>query len=143
MHIKNATNFWVNVTIGGTMGIGNIQGLERWLGIKVFRPRSSSVICAVNKNHPKSLHRTIEFGQRAPGDFLLRAKKEHVIGSNNTELPRYLIEFKDDGLVLTSVLIKLNVSQINIPTVSPRNTQTNQCSLIFPLLFFYCRQRTR
>lgn len=127
--------------MGGTLEIGNIQGLERLLGIKVFRPRSSSVIC-VNENQPKSLYRTIEFGQRMRGDFILRTKKVHVVVSPNTELPRYLIEFKDDGLVLTSVLIKLNVSQINIPTVTLDNMQINQCSLIFSLLF-YCRQPKR
>lgn len=118
------------------MGIGNIQGLERWLGIKVFRPRSSAVICAVNEKQPKSLYRTIEFGQRMPGDFILRAKKEHFVSKNN-ELPRYLIEFNDDGLVLTSVLIKLNVNKINIQTESSEHANE---SMFF---FIFCRQHKR
>lgn len=136
MHITNATGFWVNITIGGTPGIGNIPGLERWLGIKVFRPRSSSIICAVNENQPKSMYRTIEFGQRLPGDFVLRAQKEHVAVSENTQLPRYLIEFNDEGLILTSVLIKLNVSEINIPTVS--RDSVNESMFAYFLFVFFC-----
>lgn len=104
--------------MGGIMGMGHIQGLNRWLGNnEVFRPRSSALICAVDKRPPKSLYRTIEFGQRMPGDFIFRAHTVHFV-SQNAQLPRFLIEFKDDGFVLTSVLIKLNVSKFIMMPVS-------------------------
>lgn len=93
----------------GMPGIGNV-GLHGWLRIKLFRPRSSALICTVDKEQSKSKYRQIVFGTRRPGDFILRASKENVI-SNNAELPRYSVEFEDDGFVLTSVIIKLNVNE--------------------------------
>lgn len=107
--ILNSTNFWVNVTVRGTPGVGHISAFDYNSDIKMFRPRSSALICLMNAERPRSQYRRIEFGTRRPGDFLVRASKQSVI-SQSSQLPRYLIEFIDEGVILTSVIIKLNVS---------------------------------
>lgn len=111
VEITNATNFWVNIELRAAEGFGP-QFIEALLTFdsKPFRPRSFAFICTINENKSKSQYRQIEYGKRRPDDFILVIGKKNVI-TQDSRLPRYLIEFKDDGLVLTSVTIKLNVSE--------------------------------
>lgn len=111
IHIPNARNFSVKIEVNGMTGMGYISGLTHFLPkIKIFRPRSSALICAENNERTKKPYRQLEFGERHEGDFILRVQQENVI-SQNEQLPRYVIDFENAETVLTLVIIRLNVSK--------------------------------
>lgn len=107
MHIDNATNFNVHITLNGMNGLGYV-GMEQMLRLKVFRPRSSALICAKTKNNSQTTHRDVVFGERKSGDFIVYTKKLKF-SATATHLPRHAIEFQDKNVTLTSVKIRLNV----------------------------------
>lgn len=112
IHIPNATKFHVDVKLNGMMGIG-YTGMERLLRVKIFRPRSCALICAINKNKSHTKYRDLVFGKRNDDDAILYARRESF-ASSNSELPRYNIVFEDNSVMLTSVTIRLNVSIIYV-----------------------------
>lgn len=112
MHIQNATNFKIDITINGMIGLGYV-GMERFLRIKIFRPRSLAMICGVIVNKPQTPYRDLVFGKRKHGDFIVYAA-QNSFNATESHLPRHQIEFQDSNVVLTSVLIRLNVSLSNI-----------------------------
>lgn len=107
IHIPNATKFKVDVALNGLPGIGSV-GFSGLLKLNIFRPRSSALICAIDKGAPLSDYRELNFGERKDGDFILFSRKNSFSSTNN-QLPRYTIEFEDENAILTSVSIKLNV----------------------------------
>lgn len=111
IRIPNAKNFSVEMAMNGVMGAGYISGLTHFLPkIKIFRPRSSALICTENNERIGKPYRQLEFGKRHEGDFILRIQQENVI-SQNEQLPRYVIDFENAETVLTLVIIRLNVSK--------------------------------
>lgn len=108
IHIRDATNFDVGVELRGMMGIGYIAGLYRWIKVKQFRPRSSALICAIDKNQPQTKYRELVFGKRKDGDSILHARR--VSFSYGSELPRHKLEFEDKNVNLTAAVIRFNVS---------------------------------
>lgn len=110
IHIPNATKFNVDIELHGMLAMG-YTGMERWLRLKIFRPRSFALICALNKRKSHTQYRELVFGQRNDNDTILYARIESF-ASSNSELPRHRIEFEDNSAILTSVTIKLNVSII-------------------------------
>lgn len=108
MHIQNATNFEVGISINGMSGIGDV-GMSRFLRLNIFRPRSSALICAVSEQKPQTRYQHLVFGERKHGDFIVHASKNSFNGTES-HLPRHQIEFQDNNVVLTSVSIRLNVS---------------------------------
>lgn len=108
MYINDATNFKVDMSMIGVPSLGYI-GMERFLRLTIFRPRSSALICAKNMNKIKTPFRDVIFGKRKHGDFMLYAKLSNF-NATKTHLPRHEIEFHDNNAVLTSVRIRLNVS---------------------------------
>lgn len=87
------------------------MGMERWLRVKIFRPRSCALICAINKKKPQTKYQELMFGERNDGDAILYAHTESFISSNK-ELPRHNVEFEDNDAILTAASIRLNVSII-------------------------------
>lgn len=108
MHIENATNFEVDISINGMNGLVYV-GMSRFLRLNIFRPRSLALICAINKHQPQTSHRHLVFGVRKHGDFMVYAAQNRF-NASKSHLPRHRIEFQDNNVVLTSVLIRLNVS---------------------------------
>lgn len=107
IHIPNATKFKVDVALDGLPGIG-LPGFGGLLKLNIFRPRSSALICAIDKVAPLSDYRELHFGERKNGDFILFSRR-NTFSSINNQLPRHTIEFEDKNAILTSVSIKLNV----------------------------------
>lgn len=113
MHITNATNLKVDVSVSGMPGLGYV-GMSRFLKLKIFRPRSSALICRKIEHKMHTAYREIWFGERKDGDFIVYAERNNI-SATETHLPRHKIEFQDNNVVLTAALIRLNVSkQINI-----------------------------
>lgn len=113
MNIENATDFKIDVSITGSPGLGNVMA-SRFSRLNIFRPRSSALICLKRKYETQTPHREIVFGKRKDGDFIVYAERNNF-SATETHLPRHKIEFQDNNVVLTAVLIRLNVSeQINI-----------------------------
>lgn len=103
----------VDVSVSGTPGLGYV-GMDRFLRLKIFRPRSSALICRKSNYKTHAPYREIVFGERKDGDFIVHAKRKSI-SATETHLPRHKIEFRDNNVVLTAVSIRLNVSkQIDI-----------------------------
>lgn len=109
MNIENATEFKVDVTVSGMPGIGSAL-MSRFLKLDIFRPRSSALICRKSERKPRTTYRDIVFGERKDGDFIVYTERNNI-SATETHLPRHNIAFKDDNVVLTSALIRLNVSE--------------------------------
>lgn len=113
MYVTNASNLKVDVSVSGMPGLGYV-GMDRFLKLKIFRPRSSALICRKSNSKTHSPHREIVFGERKDGDFIVYAEWNNISATEN-HLPRHKIEFRDNNVVLTAVSIRLNVSkQIDI-----------------------------
>lgn len=108
MEITNATNFNVGISINGVMGMG-YTGMAGMLGMKVYRPRSSALICRKVSQKTPAPYREIVFGERKDGDFIVYAERNNI-SATETHLPRHKIEFRDNNVVLTAAVIRLNVS---------------------------------
>lgn len=107
MHIDNATDFHVDMAIGGVSGTGPSE-LNTFMKIKLFPPRSFALICAKNEYKTKTPYRDIVFGKRRNGDSILYVKVFKFSATEN-KLPRYEIEINDQNAVFTSVSIRLKV----------------------------------
>lgn len=117
MKIENATNFQVDISINGMPGLGNV-GASRFTRFKLFRRRSSALICRKSKFKTLTARREIVFGERRDGDFIVYAERNNI-SATETHLPRHEIKFQDNNVVLTAVLIRLNVSkQTNISDIT-------------------------
>lgn len=129
MDIDNATDFKVDISINGMPGLGNV-GMSRFLRLKLFRRRSSALICRKSKSKTQTAHREIVFGERKDGDFIVYAERNNI-SATETHLPRHEIKFQDNNVVLTAVLIRLNVSK-----------QTNIFDITLNALCELCSART-
>lgn len=110
MRISDATDFQVSIELRGMSGIGAVgYGFSRWIKMKIFRPRSSALICAIDKSQPQTKYRQWTFGQRQFHDDILYARKE-TFSTTNNEYPRHKIEFEDYNAIITAVTICFNVS---------------------------------
>lgn len=135
MHIENATNFEVDISINGMNGLGHM-GMSRYLRWKLFRPRSSALICGMTEHKPQTLYGDLVFGKRKHGDFIVYAAQNSFNATEN-HLPRHQIEFQDNNVVLTSVLIRLNVSLSNIMPLQKHTCSFNPISNSHYFLVFY------
>lgn len=108
MSIPNARNFRVDIELSGAPGIDYV-GMLPFLRLKIFRPRCLALICAIDKMAPLSPYREWNFGKRTDGDIILFSQRNDF-SSANDQLPRHKIEFEDKNATLTSVSIRLNVS---------------------------------
>lgn len=109
MYITNATNLKVDVSVSGMPGLG-YSGVSRFVKLKMFRPRSSALICRKSNHKTHSPYREFVFGERKDGDFIVYAERKNI-SATETHLPRHKIEFRDNNVVLTAASIRLNVSK--------------------------------
>lgn len=108
IHIPNATIFEVDVELRGMLGMGYMTS-SPYFKFRIFRSRSSALICAFEKTPSKSLYQELNFGERMDGDFILFTRI-HSCSWTNDQLPRYNIEFQDESATFSSAMIRLNVS---------------------------------
>lgn len=109
MDITNASNFKVDISVSGAPGMGQVY-VSRFLKVKLFRPRSSALICRKSNYKTPTPYREIVFGERKDGDFIVYAERKNISATEN-HLPRHKIEFRDNNVVLTAATIRLNVSK--------------------------------
>lgn len=72
-----------------------------------YVPRVYGLMCV--KPHILRTSRVFEFGERQPGDYLLRFRRKKKMESNSS-LPRHTFHYYDRNVIVSHAKIKLNVS---------------------------------
>lgn len=109
--IRNASNFNVDMKILGFSSGVNLDGfgfLHRYR--TPFKPRSFAVICGVVPNRRMQKQRTLEFGKRINGDFLVRFERNQVM-TKGSKFPTHTFDFFDGGINITYVKLTIDVSR--------------------------------
>lgn len=109
-YIRNAYNFSVGIKIKGFHGLdlSHIH-LTALLDLKFIKPRSFAIMCGAVPNRRRQKYRTIEYGKRVDGDFLVRFERHHV-SSKASQFPSHAFNFFDGAININYVKLKIDVS---------------------------------
>lgn len=113
VHIQNATDFTSNITIQGQPGFkfDVIDGLDRLLNIKMFKPRSYSFICTEHETkHFKRKTIIYEFGTRHIDDFLAYYQSEAIVVDKS--MPKFTFHFQNPVVNISYVALSSDVSKV-------------------------------
>lgn len=108
--IRNASKFNVSILIFGVRSGVNFESfafLHR--NRKFINPRSFAIMCRALPNRPKQKKRTLEFGERIDGDFLVRFER-HQVMAKSSQFPTHTFDFFDGNINVTYVKLTIDVS---------------------------------
>lgn len=107
--IQNATNFTVGIKLFGFSSGINLNSL-RFLRPRGFiKPRTFAIMCGVIPNRRRQQKRSLEFGKRTDGDFLIRFER-HEAMTEASAFPSYTFDFFDGGININYVKLTIDVS---------------------------------
>lgn len=109
INVINAKNLTTSVEINGLTADSS----------SISKPRSYAFICAEQnvRNKSKQWH-LIEFGERKPGDFMIRLQNEHSTQG------RLNLDFHDPQIKIHYILVNVNVST-NVNSVRKKSVFSN------------------
>lgn len=115
--IRNASQFNVNIkVIGFRVGI-NLDGVYGHGYMRKIKPRSFAVLCGAIPRQRRQKYCTIEFGERADGDLLLRREKREIsakftLAEDQPKFPSHVFDFRDETINISYVKWVIFVSDV-------------------------------
>lgn len=107
--IRNATDFNVGIKIFGFKGIDR-DFFDGYPGeTKLIKMRSFAMICGTFSIPREQVKRTLEYGNRTNGDFLVRFER-HKAMNKTTQFPSHTFKFFDPYININYVKLTIDVS---------------------------------
>lgn len=112
--IGNASNFTVGIKLFGfTSGI-NLNSI-RFLQREFIKPRSFAIMCGAIPNRRRQQKRTLNYGERVDGDFLVRFER-HQVKARASAFPSHAFDFFDGSININYVKLTIDVSCNSVVT---------------------------
>lgn len=122
--IRDASKFDAKVEVRGVKRDVDLNRLGFLLGQGhrwALKPRSFAIMCeaVVRKRHRKQ-YRTLEYGKRIDGDFLIRFER-HQVKPTGARFASHIFYFYDADVNITNVKLRIDVSCCSLCNINGAN----------------------